>query len=324
MEKYLITGFSGFVGQRFLRYLGEKQEEYEILGVDMKEPAFDYQAFGSKLRVHFLKKNLLDQNLYEIMVGFQPDYILHLASYSSVAYSWKNPVESFLNNTNIFLNVVSAIRSCGMKTRILSVGSSEEYGNVSEEDVPIKENCMMEPNSPYAVARFSQEHLSRIFAESYGLNIIMTRSFNHIGKGQDARFAIPGFIRRILEIKNAGKSHGVIETGDLSIIRDFTNVDDVVKAYDLLLHNGRVGEVYNVCSGKGIVLRDVLQKIAELCGVSIQTKVNSDFVRPNDSRIMIGSYEKINQELGWVPEISLEETLKEMIYSINEEMKNES
>jgi len=322
VEKYLITGFSGFVGQHFLKYLREKQEEYEVLGLDMKEPEFDYRAFGTKLKVHFLKKNLLDNNLYEIMMSFQPDYILHLASYSSVAYSWKNPTESFMNNTNIFLNVASAVQVCGMKTRILSIGSSEEYGNVSEESVPIKEDCIMEPISPYAVARFSQEHLSRVFAESYGLNIIMTRSFNHIGKGQDARFVIPSFIKRILEIKNSGRNQGVIETGDLSIIRDFTNVDDVVKAYDLLLHKGRVGEVYNVCSGKGTVLQDVIQRIAELCEVSVQTIVNPDFVRPNDNKIMIGSYEKINKELGWTPEINLEETLKEMIFTMqNEEVK---
>lgn len=319
MKKYLITGFSGFVGKHFLKYLGKKNEKIEVLGLDMSEPSFDYMNFGKEMNVRFLKKNLLDDNLYEIIMSFQPDYILHLASYSSVAYSWKNPTESFLNNTNIFLNIVTAVQKSGMSTRILSIGSSEEYGNVNESELPIKEECKMQPLSPYAVARYSQEHLSRVFAESYGLNIIMTRSFNHIGKGQDTRFVIPSFIRRILDIKNAGLEEGTIETGDLNIVRDFTNVQDVVRAYDILLREGRVGEVYNVCSGQGVTLKDVIDEIAEICNIKVATRTNPDFIRPNDNKKIIGSYEKINIEYGWKPEMGLKDTLLEMIEEMSEQ-----
>lgn len=313
MEKYMITGFSGFVSRHFLSYLGTKNERIEILGIDMESPSFDYKTINENIRVRFLKKNLLDDNMYEIIMSFQPDYILHLASYSSVAYSWKNPIESFLNNTNIFLNIVDAVYRCKMNTRILSVGSSEEYGNVELCDLPIREKCEMLPVNPYAVARFSQEHLSRVYVNGYGLNIIMTRSFNHIGEDQDDRFVIPSFVKRIMDIKKRGEKRGVIETGDLTIVRDFTNVDDVVEAYYILLHEGRVGEVYNICSGKGETLSDIVKMISDICGVEINTAVNPQLVRPNDNKIIYGSYEKINSEFGWYPKIGLEATIKKMI-----------
>lgn len=313
MKKYLITGFSGFVSRHFIRYICKKYDQIEILGLDMKTPDFDYREICGNANVRFLKKNLLDDNLYEIFQSFRPDYVLHLASFSSVAYAWEHPSESYLNNTNIFLNIVMAIYKCGFETKILSVGSSEEYGNVSEEKIPIRESCEMAPLSPYAVARFSQEHLSRVFVDSYGLNIVMTRSFNHIGVGQDERFVIPSFIRRILEIKHSGMGQGIIETGDLSIVRDFTNVEDVVKAYDILLDRGKSGEVYNICSGQGLELRSIVEMIADICGIVVETVVNPRYLRPNDNKKMIGSYEKIKKEFGWQPEIDLRTTLKEMI-----------
>lgn len=309
----MITGFSGFVSQHFIRYICQKDGQIEILGIDMREPDFDYHNIGKGANIRFLKKNLLDDNLYEIFQSYRPDYVLHLASYSSVAYSWKQPSESFINNTNIFLNIVMAINQCGFDTRILSVGSSEEYGNVSEEHLPITESCEMAPLSPYAVARFSQELLSKVFVDSYGLNIVMTRSFNHIGLGQDERFVVPSFIKRIIEIKKSGEKSGIIQTGDLSIVRDFTNVKDVVRAYDILLHKGESGEVYNVCSGQGVRLSEVVKMIADIAGIAIETKVNPKYVRPNDNKRIIGSFEKLRRNFGWRPQIDLKATLKEMI-----------
>ena len=241
------------------------------------------------------------------------EYILHLASYSSVAYSWKHPIECFNNNTNIFLNVVHTIHRLRMNCRILSVGSSEEYGNVTEQDIPLIEESKILPGSPYAVARVSQEMLSRVYVNSYGLDIVMTRSFNHIGPLQDTRFVVPSFITRILKIKQEGMVEGTIETGDLSIIRDFVDVRDVVKAYYNLLVFGKTGELYNICSGNGIALKDIVLKIGEIVGVKVSTTTNSEFVRLNDNHIIIGSYDKIKKDINWKPEIPLEVTLKDMV-----------
>lgn len=313
-KKFLITGFSGFVGRHFLQYLYERPEAFEVCGVDIKDPAFDCSTYEDKINIRFKKVNLLNSDeLKAVLTEFAPDYILHLASFSSVAYSWQHPEDCFVNNTNIFLNLTSALKEAGMTCRVLSIGSSEEYGNVSKEQLPLREDMHLTPVSPYAVARVSQEMLSKVFVDHYGLNIILTRSFNHIGPWQDERFVVPSFIRRILNIKESGAKAGIIETGDTTIIRDFVDVRDVVRAYYLLLTEGTPGEIYNICSGKGIPLSKIIEIVGTITETDIKTKVNPEFVRPDDNRAIIGSHDKIAQELKWEPEISLEDTLKDMV-----------
>lgn len=313
-KKILITGFSGFVARHFVEYLYSLKIQVEIYGIDMKEPPYDMKQYLPDLKIRF---RILDMTnvgeLDSLFHHFTPDYILHLAAYSSVAYSWKNPSESFLNNSNIFLNLIKAVQEHNPECRVLSVGSSEEYGNVDKENLPIRENQPLQPISPYAVARVSQEMLSRIFAETFDLKIVLTRSFNHIGPRQDNRFAIPSFISRILNIRKSGASCGEIETGDITVVRDFVDVRDVVRAYYLLLLKGRPGEAYNVCSGRGVVLKDIIDIIARQAGVKVTTKTNPDFVRPRDNMITVGSPFKIESELGWQPKISLEDTIRDMI-----------
>lgn len=319
--RILITGFSGFVSRHFINYLYDNNIEAEICGIDIVEPLFDYLCFQPTIQIDFQKINLLDElKLRCIIEKFVPEYVLHLASYSSVAYSWKYPAESFKNNTNIFLNLVMILKDVKRDCRILSIGSSEEYGNVCEKDLPLKEDAALHPNSPYSVARVSQEMLSEVFAKSYQMNIVFTRSFNHIGPYQDERFVVPSFIKRIL---NISKYHGdkIIETGDISIIRDFVDVRDVVKAYYLLLINGTSGQVYNICSGKGISLQSVINYISEYVGINVMTKINYDYVRPQDNKIMIGNADKIADELGWKSVIPIEKTLKDMIEEMKRNMK---
>lgn len=314
MKKLLITGFSGFVASHFIEYLYNEKLEYEICGIDINEPKHDYEQYSDRLKIDFKIADMTDQDrVNEIISEFKPEYILHLAAFSSVAYSWKHPSTSFMNNCNIFLNLVSVVREICPYCRILSVGSSEEYGNVAHENLPIRENQAKEPLSPYAVARVSQEMLSKIYVDAYGMDIVMTRSFNHIGPRQDERFVVPSFIRRILDIKKSGKNEGEIETGNLSIVRDFVDVRDVVKAYYLLLTKGTKGEVYNICSGKGITLEKVVDMIADEVGVKVTTKTNLDFVRPNDNMEIVGSAYKLESELGWKREYKFDRTISDMV-----------
>lgn len=314
MSRILITGFSGFVARHFVQFLWENEIEAEICGIDITQPVFNYVQYSQRIKIQFRQTNLLDvSHLENVVRDFTPDYILHLASYSSVAYSWRYPVESFKNNTNIFLNLISLVKNINNSCRILSVGSSEEYGNVEERDLPISETYPLNPVSPYAVARVSQEMLSRVYSDSYGMNIILTRSFNHIGPFQDVRFVVPGFIRRILDIYETGEKEGMIETGDTTIIRDFVDVRDVVKAYWLLLRKGTSGQAYNICSGIGVPLEKIINIVSKTLGLNIITKVNTDYIRPNENRVIIGAYDKICSELGWKPEIPLEKTILDMI-----------
>ena len=315
MKRMLITGCSGFVSRHFLNYLIENNLSYEVLGVDVNPPKFAMEDYAPTLAMTFEQVNLLDKEAVEDMIAtFRPDYILHLASFSSVAYSWQHPADCFMNNTSIFLNVTEALRKHDLcDCRLLSVGSSEEYGDVKKEELPLQEDMPLVPVNPYAVARVSQEMMAKVLADSFGMQIMLTRSFNHMGPFQDERFVIPSFVRRILDIAESGAKSGEIETGDTSIVRDFVDVRDVVRAYYRLLLDGKAGEVYNICGEKGVSLAEVVDQIADIVGVAVTTRVNPDFVRPGDNQVVIGSAEKIRQDIGWTAEIPLRQTLMDLI-----------
>ncbi|MCP4130483.1 MAG: NAD-dependent epimerase/dehydratase family protein [bacterium] len=314
MKKYLITGFSGFVGYNFLEYLENIGESSSVLGIDIAEPNFVLDKF-SNISCSFEKLDLLNKDEVEnIIYQYQPDYILHLASYSSVAFSWKNPVLSFRNNTNIFLNLLEAVREINLRCRILSIGSSEEYGNVNEEHLPLKEDMILDPVSPYAVARVSQELLSWVYVNGYDLDIIMTRSFNHIGPGQKEIFVIASFAKQIMEMKENGESEGTLIAGDTSIVRDFLDVRDVVAAYYTLFQKGKKGEVYNICSGKGHSLKEIVEILSKIVKIKINIELNPDFIRPNDNKIIVGSNEKIVSSTQWDYKIPIEESLKDILF----------
>lgn len=311
--RLLITGFTGFVSQHFLALLNKEEPDSVVLGIDKKSPEFNFSDYDN-LSISFENIDLLNRSATDkILDSFQPEYILHLASVSSVAQSWHTPLDSFVNNTNIFLNLVEQIRLKKSKCRILSVGSSEEFGEVTEKELPLTEEHPLKPVSPYAVARVSQEMLSKIYADGFSLDIVMTRSFNHIGPGQRDVFVISSFAKQLVQLAKSKSADNTITTGNLSVIRDFVDVRDVVKAYYLLFKKGRSGEVYNICSGKGIVLKDIIYKMSELLGLKINTEVNPQLVRPNENKKVIGSYQKIKEELGWQPEIEIEKSLADII-----------
>ncbi len=300
------------MAKHFLDFLDEQEVPAYVLGVDIHRPEFNIYGF-KHVRCSFEQTDLLNKDQVDnIIYQFQPAYILHLASFSSVAFSWKNPVASFANNTNIFLNLLEKVRGMNLDCRILSIGSSEEYGNVKEADIPLHEDHLLNPVSPYAVARVSQEMLSKIYVDGYGMDLVMTRSYNHIGPGQKDLFVISSFAKQLVALSRQGEIRELI-TGDTSIIRDFVDVRDVVRAYYLLFKTGRKGEVYNVCSGEGSTLKEVIDKMAKILNLSITTRVNESLIRPNDNRIIIGSNEKIKQDTGWQKEISLEKSLEDLI-----------
>ena len=323
MDRYLITGFAGFVSGHYLKFLEKNQIHAEILGIDLCEPSLareDYEYVNWESR----KIDLLNRDeLKKAILGFRPQYIVHLASYSSVAFSWENPVLSFTNNTNIFLNLLEIVRELKIDVRILSIGSSEEYGNVELKDIPLKEDHTLDPVSPYAAARVSQELLSKVYCEGYKMKIVLTRSFNHIGPGQKEIFAVSSFAKQLVDIKLKGLKHGQIETGDIGIVRDFLDVRDVVEAYHILLINGKVGEVYNVCSGKGTTLKEIVNIMEDILQVNVDIHVSNKLIRPNDNKIIIGSNAKMFEEFNWKSKIPIEKGLKHLTsYWENISLKN--
>jgi GDP-4-dehydro-6-deoxy-D-mannose reductase len=316
MPTILITGISGFVGGHFARYLLSLDESWEIHGVSRSLPAWASVGGGGFSpgevleSVAFYPCDLLDADeVGRVVAEVRPDFVLHLASLSSVAESWREPVASFLNNTNVFLNLVEALRVQGPDgCRVLSVGSSEEYGVVGAEEMPLSESHTIVPANPYAVARVAEEYLARIYARGYGLSVSCTRSFNHIGPGQSDRFVVSSIARQFAELA-LGLREPVVTIGDGTIIRDFIDIGDVVRAYYSILTSGVAGEVYNVCSGHGHSVLEVVYALAEHSGIDAGVEVDPALLRPIDNPVLVGDYSKLERETGWRPEVSFEASL---------------
>ena len=303
-RKVLVTGANGFVARHLVTALKARGDE--VVGVDVGPAA----AWAVD---RYYGCNLIGVDAIKVILSIErPDVVVHLAAVSSVAQSWKVPVDSFLNNTNIFLNVAEAVRALKLSTRVLSVGSSEEYGNVPKDEMPIREEHPLAPASPYAVARVAQEQLSCLYADGFGLDVVMTRSFNQIGPGQRPAFVVPSFVDQLLAGKREGKSVVEVKAGDLSIVRDFLDVRDAVAAYLILMEKGVSGKAYNVCSGVGRTLREVLDAVARIVGIEVSVAVDPARIRPADNHVIVGSNEKMRR-LGWTLGHTLESSIRDMV-----------
>lgn len=302
--KYLITGANGFVGRYFIEYLQKNESNADIYGIDITENCLS--------EIKYRQVDLSDRfAAYRVLDEIRPDYIVHLAAVSSVAQSWQDPAKCFLNNTSVFLNIADGVRELGIKCRILSVGSSEEYGIY---DVPMKEDFVLHPKNPYSVARLSQEYLSKLYVDYFKLDIVMTRSFNHIGPRQNPKFVIPSFIQQLVKISKGEQNE--LKVGNIDVVRDFLDVRDVVDAYYRILKHSKTREVYNVCSGKGIRLRDIINTVSKQLNITPNIVIDKDRIRPNEIMSVVGDNTKIKTELGWEPQYTLEKTITDMVKDV--------
>ena len=305
--KYLITGCSGFVGRYLIDHIARHEPDAKLIGV-ARAPAGE----GFPPGFTFRELNLLDaEGTADLVREIRPDFVVHLASYSSVGYSWQQPIESFKNNTNIFLNVLEAVHKHAPGCRILSVGSSEEYGVVTQDETPLSEDRPLRPVSPYAVARVAQEHLSMVYAKGYKMDIVCTRSFNHVGAGQSDQFVISSIARKFVEFM-AGQRPSIV-AGDTGVVRDFLDVRDVVRAYHVLLKQGISGEAYNVCGGRGLSIKEIITMLMEITGTKPPVEIDKSLLRPVENRVVIGSCAKLHGLTGWRPEIELKDTLAAIV-----------
>lgn len=303
MKKVLILGASGFVGNYLVQEL--KSKNYIIYGADIKDTEEkDYEEF---FKVDIL--NTIDiENVLELI---KPDYIINLIAISSVKKSWDNPALTFDINVKGTINLLESVNKVSKSSRILLIGSSEEYGNIDYSSAVLEERSLR-PINPYAISKLTQEKIANMYKETYGLDIVLTRSFNHIGIGQEKGFVVPDFISQLIEIEKGNKSCDLI-VGNLSAERDFTDVRDVVRAYRLILEKGRCGEVYNVGSGKTLSIQNILDLLIELSNISVKVAVDKNKFRKIETPKIQSDISKIRSELGWEPQISIKDTLREML-----------
>jgi GDP-4-dehydro-6-deoxy-D-mannose reductase len=303
--KALITGSNGFVG----RYLSMELAEhgYEVTGTDI--------AGDSVEHVDFLDLQAVSQ----LLTIHKPDVVFHLAGQASVGLSWQIPRKTIDINVGGTINLLDAARQCKIKPKLLIVGSSDQYGVVKSADCPIRETLPQNPNSPYAISKTMQELTAQALSKAYGLDIIFTRSFNHIGPGQKKGFVISDFSSAIAEIE-AGKKDPVLHVGNLDAQRDFTDVRDIVRAYRLLTEKGKTGEVYNIGSGVPYSIKDILEKLLSLSKANITVEKDPEKMRVSDNPLISCCYEKLQEATGWKPVCSLDETLSDTLNSFRSDI----
>lgn len=307
--KVLITGVGGFVGSHLVAFLREEHPDVELVGIRRARGARVTGPEGCRLVVADLEG--LDA-VAEILAAERPDRIVHLAAQSSVHRSWADPAGTLRGNVHGLLGLLEGLRRCELRPRMLVVGSAEEYGAVAAERMPIREDVPLRPASPYAVSKVAQGYLALQYWISHHIPIVRTRTFHHTGPGRSETFAESSFARQIAEAA-LGRREPVISVGNLDAIRDFGDVRDVVRAYWALLEKGEPGEVYNVCTGRGIAIRDVLARLIEVSGLQVSVKVDKERLRPADLPVLIGDPRFLQRTTGWRPATSLDDTLADLL-----------
>jgi len=308
--KALITGISGFAGSHLAEYL--LSLNFEVFGtIKWRSRLENIEHIIDKIKL--FECDIRDASAVKYVLNeSKPDYIFHLAAQSYVPFSWRAPSETLTTNITGELNIFEGVRELKLDPFIHIAGSSEEYGLVYPEEVPIKETNPLRPLSPYAVSKIAQDLLGYQYYKSYGLKIIRTRAFNHTGPRRGEVFVSSNFARQIIEIEKK-KREPVIYVGNLEAVRDFLDVRDVVRGYYLALKKGTPGEVYNIASGRGIKIKELLNKLIEMTHQNIKIITDPARLRPSDVELLIGSNEKFKNATGWQPEIPFEKTLQDLL-----------
>lgn len=299
--KILIIGAGGFAG----RYL---MEAIADIGGDIyatKLPNENIDVAG----ITVCDLDITDPTaVVDLLARICPDHVYHLAAQSSAALSWKRPQLTMQINLIGALNVLEAVRGLPKTSRVLLIGSGEEYGAALQEEMPIREGNAVRPQNPYAVSKLAQNLLGGLYAKAYGMEILSVRAFNHIGPRQAADFVAADFCRQTALIEK-GKQSPIIKVGNLSAVRDFTDARDVVHAYILLMEKGIAGETYNVGGGTVCAISQLLERILSLSTVKIAVEVDKARFRPIDAPKISADITKLQTDTAWKPLHGMDETL---------------
>ena len=296
----LVTGADGFVGRHLLAHLRVSGDE--AVGVDRECDVTDVESVRATLEEH------------------RPEAIYHLAALTQVGASWTNAVEFTRANVLGTKNVLDAAHDAVPASSVLLVSSADVYGVVREEDLPLVETFRVAPANPYASSKVEAEHVAHDAVRERGQRVVVARPFNHLGPGQSTDFVVPAIVNRLLEAVESGAEE--IPVGDLSTRRDFSDVRDVVRAYRLLAQRGVTGEVYNVASGQDVGLGDIVAQLVDSLAPGVRLVPDESLLRPIDTPVSRGSYEKLRTRTGWAPKIALDVTLRDVVEEMRVRRRN--
>jgi len=307
-RRVFITGATGFAGRHLIASL----------------PPLENIVYGSAYpdAPHPDEKNILpldmrsERNVFEAVKQAQPQWVFHLAAVSNVRYSWAKKKETLETNILGTFHLFEALKKFAPGARVLFVSSSDIYGFFpgSGETAPraFSEDDPVHLASPYALSKYNGELLAGFYSRFEGLDIVIVRPFPHTGPGQSSDFVCSDWARQVIQIER-GSQEPVIRVGNLEVQRDFTDVRDAVRAYILLLQKGRKGEVYNVCRGRGVVLREVLDSLLSSASRTVRVEQDPEKLRKVDIPYLVGDSRKIKAETGWEPRLPLQTTLADLL-----------
>lgn len=306
----LITGAGGFVGKHLLDHLQHAAD------VVLHGTVLDTSQLNSVMHDTRCQWWILDlrdpQATRDIVEHIKPDQIYHLAGQAYVPRSFEDPWETLDNNIRGTLNLLMAIQQLKLSTRFVNIGSADIYGPAQPSQLPLRETTPFTPASPYSVSKIAQDMLAYQYFNAYKLHTVRMRPFNHIGPGQNQRFAASDWASQIAEAE-LGKRDPIVSVGNLSAARDFTDVRDVVRAYALAAEKSLPGEVFNVCSGKPHTMQAILETLVSLSRVKIEVRVDPERFRPVDIPTLYGDYGQLHERTGWSPAIPIEQTLSDVL-----------
>ncbi len=300
MKKVLIFGVAGFVGGYLVKEFA-KAGGYHIYGSDMVE------SFAQEELSAYYPCDILDGPACEALIeSIQPDYIINLAALSSVRMSWDLPEKTIEINVLGAMHIMDGAVKLEKKPVLLMVGSSEEY---EISDKALREESPLSANNPYGISKATLEQMAEIYRMKYKITIYFTRSFNHTGVGQKPVFVVPSFAKQVAEIEKS-QGPGVMKVGNLSAMRDISDVRDVVCAYRMILESGSKEKVFNVGSGKASKIQEILEILIGFSSYEIKVEQDPDKMRPSDNPFICADNTLLKKETGWSPKYSIEDTVK--------------
>jgi GDP-4-dehydro-6-deoxy-D-mannose reductase len=316
--KILITGAGGFVGGYLIQQIQNQTPDAKIYGTAMTEQDGKHLK-GIMIRYLDLKDH---SAVIDLMDDTRPDSVYHLAAQSFVPRSFEDPWETLENNIRSQLNLIEACIELNIKPRMLIIASAEVYGPVSEDELPITEDAPFRPTNPYSVSKVTQDVLAYQYYMSHQLPLIRTRSFNHFGPGQSEQFVAPAFAMQVARIE-AGLQEPVIKVGNLNAQRDFTDVRDVVRAYQLLIARGQPGTAYNIASGQARTIRSILEGLIDISGTSVRVETDPTRLRPVEVPINYGSTARLQAHTGWTPQIPFDQSLSDILNDCRQRVRTQ-
>jgi len=305
----LITGGAGFAGSHLAEYLLRLNCDLTLIARP-EERLDKIERLLPQVRLERLDLRDFAQ-VRQILEEVRPERIYHLAAFSSVVDSFQDPRGCYEVNFGGTLNLLESWRQLGFDSRLLLVSSSDVYGRAKEADLPLREESSLCPASPYAGSKVAAEFMAVQFGLSYGLPVVRVRPFHHTGPRQSPAFVCSNFARQVAEIV-CGLRPPVMSVGNSKVGRDFSDVRDIVRGYALLIEQGRVGEVYQLCSGHAVVIGQVVDSLAAISRVPIEVRVDVNRVRAGEAAVLWGDSTKVRLETAWSPEYELRTTLRDL------------